>query len=97
MPLHRRIPKRGFHNLFRVEFLTVNVDRLNRFPAGTEVTPELLHEVGLLKKGGADVKILGNGALNVALVVRAHRFTESAIQKIEAAGGKAQPIVATAA
>jgi large subunit ribosomal protein L15 len=90
MPLHRRIPKRGFHNLFRKEYLTVNVERLNEFEAGTVVTPESLREKGMLHKGRLDVKVLGNGDLKVALTVRAHKFTEAAARKIQEAGGKAE-------
>jgi large subunit ribosomal protein L15 len=90
MPLHRRIPKRGFINIFRKEYLTVNVERLNRFPAGTVVTPESLRDSGLLHKGRLDVKVLGNGDLKVALTVRAHKFTGAAARKIEEAGGKAE-------
>jgi len=92
MPLHRRVPKRGFTNIFRVEYRTVNIDRLNTLPAGSEVTPESLQKAGLLPKGRTPVKILGNGTLNVALTVRAHRYTGSASKKIEAAGGKAEVI-----
>jgi large subunit ribosomal protein L15 len=90
MPLHRRIPKRGFTNTFRKEYLTVNIDRLNVFEAGSVVTPDLLRKKGLLKKGGLDVKVLGNGEIQVALTVRAHKFTGQAARKIEAAGGKAE-------
>ena len=92
MPLHRRIPKRGFTNIFRVEYRTVNVDRLNGLPAGSEVTPESLRAAGLLAKGKGPVKILGNGELKVKLSVRAHKFTGSAAKKIEAAGGTAEVI-----
>jgi large subunit ribosomal protein L15 len=92
MPLKRRIPKRGFTNIFRVEYRTVNVDRLNELPAGTEVTPELLQKAGLLRKGPGPVKVLGNGELKVALTVRAHKYTGSAAEKIQAAGGKAELI-----
>lgn len=92
MPLHRRIPKRGFTNLSRVEFRTVNIERLNGLPAGSTVTPESLQAAGLLKKGRSPVKILGNGELKVALTVRAHKYTGSAAKKIEAAGGKAEVI-----
>jgi len=92
MPLKRRIPKRGFTNIFRVEYRTVNVDRLNELAAGTEVTPEMLQKAGLLRKGTSPVKVLGNGELKVALTVRAHKYTGSAAQKIEAAGGKAEVI-----
>jgi len=90
MPLHRRIPKRGFHNIFRKEYLTVNVERLNQFAAGTVVTPESLRDAGMLHKGHLDVKVLGNGDLKVALTVRAHKFTEAAARKIQEAGGTAE-------
>ena len=90
MPLHRRIPKRGFVNIFRKEYLTVNVERLNRFEAGAVVTPESLRDAGLLHKGSLDVKVLGNGDLKVALTVRAHKFTGAAARKIEESGGKAE-------
>ena len=90
MPLHRRLPKRGFSNIFRTEYRTVNVDRLNGFEAGSVVTPEELHKRGLVKKGNLRVKVLGNGDLKVALTVQAHRFSASARKKIEEAGGKAE-------
>lgn len=92
MPLKRRVPKRGFTNIFRVEYRTVNVDRLNELPAGSEVTPESLQKLGLLRKGSSPVKVLGNGELKIALTVRVHKYTGSAAQKIEAAGGKAELI-----
>ena len=92
MPLHRRVPKRGFTNIFRVPFRTVNIDRLNDLPAGSTVTPESLQAAGLLKKGTTPVKILGNGELKVALTIHAHKYTGSAARKIEAAGGKAEVI-----
>jgi large subunit ribosomal protein L15 len=92
MPLHRRLPKRGFTNLFRTEYRTVNVERLNGFEAGSVVDPEALQRAGLLKKGRSGVKILGHGELKVALTVKAHRFTGTAAQKIEAAGGKVERI-----
>ena len=92
MPLHRRLPKRGFVNIFRKEYRTVNVERLNGLEAGTTVTPEFLQGAGLVGKGRDDIKILGNGDLTVALTIRAHRFTKTAVQKIEAAGGKAETI-----
>ncbi len=94
MPLHRRVPKRGFTNIFRVEYRTVNVERLNAFGAGAVVTPESLREAGLLRKGGRGVKVLGGGDLQVALTVRAHKFTEAAVRKIEGAGGKAELLTA---
>ena len=92
MPLKRRVPKRGFTNIFRIEYRTVNVDRLNELPAGSEVTPDFLQKLGLLRKGKSPVKVLGNGELTIALTVRAHKYTGSAVQKIEAAGGKAEVI-----
>lgn len=88
MPLHRRIPKVGFDNPFRLDLATLNVDRLAELPAGTVVTPELLVERGLIKKLGKDgVKVLGNGDLGVALHVRVTRLSRSAAQKILSAGG----------
>jgi len=90
MPLHRRLPKRGFTNIFRTEYRTLNVEQLNRFEAGSELTPESLQDSGLLRKGKLGVKILGNGEIKIALTVKAHKFTKAAVQKIEAAGGKAE-------
>ena len=87
MPLHRRLPKRGFVNLFRKDYRTINVDRLNSFDAGSVVTPEIMQGAGMLKKGAAAVKVLGNGEIKVSLTVRAHKFTKTAAQKIEAVGG----------
>jgi large subunit ribosomal protein L15 len=92
MPLHRRLPKRGFTNIFRKEYRTVNVDRLNAFEAGSVVTPESMQATGILKKGRQAVKVLGNGELKVKLTVRAHKFTRSAVEKIEAAGGKVETV-----
>jgi large subunit ribosomal protein L15 len=90
MPLHRRIPKRGFTNIFRAEFAVLNVDRLNAFSAGEVVTPELLHERGLVRQASRPVKILGEGDLKAALTVRAHAFSKSAEQKITSAGGRVE-------
>lgn len=91
MPLHRRVPKRGFTNVFREEWMTVNVDRLNDFAPGTVVTPDVMREAGLLKKRGArGIKVLGNGDLKVALTIQAHKFSAQAARKIEEAGGKAE-------
>jgi large subunit ribosomal protein L15 len=93
MPLHRRVPKRGFFNLFRVEYDVVNLDTLaERFDAGTTVTPELLREIGLLKAGDRPVKVLARGDIAKALTVRAHKFSGKAAEKIAAAGGAAEPI-----
>lgn len=88
MPLHRRLPKRGFTNIFAKEYAEVNIELLNRFDNGTEVTPELLKETKIVKNLLDGVKILGNGELTKSLTVKASKFTKSAIEKIEAAGGK---------
>jgi large subunit ribosomal protein L15 len=88
MPLHRRIPKRGFNNIFRVEYVTVNLDRL----AGTgraELTPADMAAAGLIKKSQDRIKVLGRGDLSSALTVHAHKFSEAAKAKIEKSGGKA--------
>jgi large subunit ribosomal protein L15 len=90
MPLARRVPKRGFTNIFRKVYRTVNVERLNKFEQGSVVDLAAMKQAGLLAKGKTEVKILGNGSLDVALTVQAHRFTRTAIQKIEAAGGKTE-------
>ncbi|MCP3982619.1 MAG: 50S ribosomal protein L15 [bacterium] len=92
MPLVRRLPKRGFVNIFRTNYRTVNVEKLNAFEAGAVITPESLQEAGVLRKGKDGVKILGNGELKISLTVKAHKFTESAAKKIEAAGGTAELI-----
>lgn len=92
MPLARRLPKRGFNNIFGTTYAPVNVDVLNRFEDGTEVTAELLIETGVLSKALDGVKILGNGEITKKLTVKAAAFSASAKQKIEAAGGKAEVI-----
>ena len=92
MPLYRRLPKRGFTNIFGTEYTTINVKDLNRFEAGTVVTPELLEETGLVKQVKNGIKVLGDGALENSLTVKASKFTKSAVEKIEAAGGKAEVI-----
>ncbi len=92
MPLQRRVPKRGFTNIFKKEYEVVNVERLGSFESGTEVTPELLSEKGVVKLNRDGVKILGNGELKVSLTVRANLFSRSAREKIEAAGGKVEVI-----
>ncbi|SFU69045.1 50S ribosomal protein L15 [Alicyclobacillus macrosporangiidus] len=92
-PLFRRIPKRGFSNArFTKEYAIVNVEQLNDFPEGTVVTPELLLERRLVRELLDGVKVLGNGDLNVKLTVRAHAYSGSAKEKIEAAGGTAEVI-----
>ena len=92
MPLYRRIPKRGFTNIWATEYATLNVEDLNRFEAGTVVTPELLKETGLIKKMKDGIKVLGNGKLEKNLTVQANKFSKSAVEKIESAGGKAEVI-----
>lgn len=92
MPLYRRLPKRGFTNIFGTQYSELNVEVLNQFEDGAEITPELLKSVGILKKQLDGVKILGNGELAKKLTVKAHKFSKSAVEKIEAAGGKAEVI-----
>lgn len=92
MPLHRRLPKRGFTNIFAKEYTELNIEALNKFENGTEVTPELLKEAKLVKNVRDGIKILGEGNLSKSLTVKAHKFTKSAIEKIEAAGGKVEVI-----
>lgn len=91
-PLARRLPKRGFTNINRKEYAIVNVETLNRFEDGVEVTPELLIEVGLVGKELFGVKILGRGELEKKLTVKANKFSKSAIAVIEKAGGKVEVI-----
>lgn len=90
MPLYRRIPKRGFTNVFRKEWTIMNVSDLNCFEDGTEITPEMLAKEGKVKQVKAGVKILGEGNLEKKLTVKANKFSKAAIEKIEAAGGKAE-------
>ena len=92
MPLFQRLPKRGFTNINRKEYAIVNVDKLNGFAEGTEVTPELLLETGVISKLNAGVKILGNGKLEKKLTVKANKFSASAKEAVEAAGGTAEVI-----
>lgn len=93
MPLHRRLPKRGFTNIFKKTWLEVSLAALERsFEASDEITPEILHERGLIKKSKHDVVVLGNGEITKALRISAHRFTKSAREKIERAGGTASVI-----
>jgi large subunit ribosomal protein L15 len=90
MPLHRRVPKRGFHNLFRKEYAEVNLGRLEVFEAGSIVTPEVLQKRGLVRKAVDGVKILAKGDLTKALTVRAHKFSAKAQERIAGLGGKAE-------
>jgi large subunit ribosomal protein L15 len=92
MPLHRRIPKRGFHNPFGKEYAVVNLESLNIFAAGDVVTPDSLRGRGLTRSASRPVKILGDGELNTSLTVRAHAFSKSAEEKIARAGGKIERI-----
>ncbi|MBI5974667.1 50S ribosomal protein L15 [Staphylococcus canis] len=87
LPLFRRIPKRGFTNINRKEYAIVNLDQLNKFEDGTEVTPELLIESGVVKSEKSGIKVLGNGTLEKKLTVKAHKFSASAQDAIEAKGG----------
>ena len=91
-PLFRRLPKRGFTNVNRKEYAIVNLDTLNRFEDGAEITPALLIETGVVSKELAGIKILGNGTLNTKLTVKAHKFSNSAKAAIENAGGTAEVI-----
>ncbi|HET9402134.1 MAG TPA: 50S ribosomal protein L15 [Candidatus Acidoferrales bacterium] len=90
MPLHRRMPKRGFHNPTRKEFSVVNLVSLNAFNAGETVTPELLRSRGLVRRANDSIKILGDGDLKIAITVQAHAFSGPARGKISAAGGKVE-------
>ena len=93
MPLQRRLPKRGFTNIFKKQWIEVSLSALDRsFAAGEEITPELMHERGVVAKGRRDVVVLGTGEITKALRVSAHRFTKSAREKIERAGGTATVI-----
>jgi large subunit ribosomal protein L15 len=92
MPLHRRVPKRGFTNRFRKEYAEINLERLEVFEAGTIVTPELLQERGMIKGLRDGLKVLAKGAFSKPLTVRAHRFSAKAQERIAGAGGKAEVI-----
>ncbi len=92
MPLYRRLPKRGFTNIFGTQFAEINVEALNKFEDGAEITPEILKSEGLIKKELDGIKVLGNGELAKKLTVKANKFSKSAVEKIEAAGGKAEVI-----
>jgi len=87
MPLHRRMPKRGFHNLFSTEYAVLNLEELNVFPAGETVTPELLRAHGFVRRHRDRIKILGDGELTTKIAIHAHAFSESAKEKITKAGG----------
>jgi large subunit ribosomal protein L15 len=92
MPLIRRLPKRGFTNIFKKDYAIINIEILDRFELDQEVTPALLVSQGLIRSRHEGVKVLGTGALTKALTVHAHKFSQAAAAKIEAAGGKVQVI-----
>jgi large subunit ribosomal protein L15 len=92
MPLHRRLPKRGFNNIFHKEYLAVNVEKLALFEADAKVDPEAMKERGLVKNLRSEIKILGGGEIKHAIHVRAHKFSKSAVEKIEKAGGTVEVI-----
>lgn len=93
LPLFRRLPKRGFSNAkFKVEYATINVSDLDKFEDGAVVTPELLKEMGIVKKQLAGIKVLGNGELTKKVTVKANKFSEVAKEKIEKMGGKAEEV-----
>jgi len=93
MPLHRRLPKRGFTNIFKKHWIEVSLEALEKhFSADDQVTPEVLHNRGIIKKAKHDIVVLGNGEISKSLKVSAHRFTKSAREKIEKAGGAATVI-----
>lgn len=92
MPLYRRLPKRGFKNPFRVEYNPINLDALNRFEAGTRVTPEVLAQAGLLPKPTSPVKLLGRGSLDKAITVVVHKTSASAKAAVEKVGGQVEEI-----
>ena len=98
MPLQRRLPKRGFTNIFKKEWIEISLAKIEEFfNAGDEVTPEVLHERGLIKKAKHDLVILGNGDISKGLNISAHRFTKTAKEKIEKVGGSATLISKAAA
>ncbi len=92
MPLQRRLPKRGFTNIFRKEYSVVNLQDLETMTGTDPITPEVLMQKGLIKDMKTGVKVLGTGELKAKLIVRAHKFSKSAVEKIQAAGGKAEVI-----
>jgi large subunit ribosomal protein L15 len=92
MPLYRRLPKRGFHNIFRTEYAVINLDSLAAFEPGAEVDPAALKARGIVRNSKDGIKVLGGGELKHALTVRAHKFSKSAAEKIQKAGGVAEVI-----
>ncbi len=93
LPLYRRLPKRGFSNaMFKTRYAVINVEELNRFDEGTTVTPALLKEVGMIKQQLDGIKVLGSGKLEKKLTIQAHKFSKSALTKINESGSKAEVI-----
>ena len=92
MPLYRRLPKRGFNNIFRKEYVVVNLEKLASFEAGSKIDPVVLRDNGIIKNLNEDIKILGTGELTNAIHVYAHKFSKSAIEKIHNAGGSVEVI-----
>jgi large subunit ribosomal protein L15 len=92
MPLHRRLPKRGFTHIFRKEYVAVNLERLAEFETGAQVTPEVLKSAGIVKNFRDGIKILGGGELKNAIHIRAHKFSKSAVEKIQKVGGAIEVI-----
>lgn len=93
LPLYRRLPKRGFSNAkFKTEYAVINVSDLNKFEEGTVITPELLKETGIVKKQLAGIKVLGHGEIDKKITIRAHRFSSTALEKLERSGSKAEVI-----
>ena len=92
MPIYRRLPKRGFTNIFAKKYTSINVEDLNKFDNGTEITTEVLKENGVIKKINDGIVVLGRGDLNKKVTIKAKRFSKSAEEKISAAGGKAEVI-----
>ena len=93
MPLHRRLPKRGFNNIFRTEYAVVNLDQLEvQFDAGSTITPDTLREAGLVHSKRLPIKVLGRGEVTKAFTVQAHKFSGKAAEKLAAVGGRAEPV-----
>lgn len=92
MPLQRRLPKRGFSNIFKKEYSIVNIKDLNKFDKNQEITPEVLLSKGIIKSKSLPIKILSDGNIEKSLIIKAHKFSQQAIKKIEESGGKAEVI-----
>jgi len=92
MPLYRRLPKRGFNNIFRKEYVVVNLEKLADFEAGTNIDPVVLRDNGIIKNLSENIKILGTGEITNAIHVRAHRFSKNAVEKIQKSGGSVEVI-----